>query len=146
MAFATRNLATWIYPSLPHSTGQTLTSSLPSKVTSDYAPFQLWDTSQGLCSYVRGMLCQKAIMVGIGVGQEVRWLSFARPDLAEKPVSQLHIVPTPGRHTDRGAVPLLHAGFHRDAGRDCVCLLPGRGAGQPCQAVAAFCRLHQQRR
>lgn len=41
-------------------------------MTPDYLAFQTWDTTQALCSYVRGMLCQKAIMTGIGVGQEVR--------------------------------------------------------------------------
>eukprot|EP00192_Tetraselmis_astigmatica_P004779 CAMPEP_0117697722 /NCGR_PEP_ID=MMETSP0804-20121206/29390_1 /TAXON_ID=1074897 /ORGANISM="Tetraselmis astigmatica, Strain CCMP880" /LENGTH=493 /DNA_ID=CAMNT_0005512011 /DNA_START=334 /DNA_END=1815 /DNA_ORIENTATION=- len=40
------------------------------QVTPDYTTFQIWDTCQALCSYVRGMLCQKALMVGIGVGSE----------------------------------------------------------------------------
>ena len=36
------------------------------------AAFQLWDTVQGLSSYVRGMLSSQAILVGVGVGKEVR--------------------------------------------------------------------------
>eukprot|EP00951_Prasinocladus_malaysianus_P050004 scaffold675891_cov60-Prasinocladus_malaysianus.AAC.1 len=47
-----------------------LPKGYPDSVSPDYAAFQLWDTGQALCSYVRGMLCQKAIMIGIGVGQE----------------------------------------------------------------------------
>ena len=45
-------------------------------MTADYASFQLWDTSQALCSYVRGMLCHKAMLAGIGVGKEVRRKTF----------------------------------------------------------------------
>mmetsp|Transcript_46548 Transcript_46548/g.118804 ORF Transcript_46548/g.118804 Transcript_46548/m.118804 type:complete len:467 (-) Transcript_46548:50-1450(-) len=47
-----------------------LPEGFPDSVTPDYLAFQTWDTAQALCSYVRGMLCQKAIMTGIGVGQE----------------------------------------------------------------------------
>jgi len=65
-----------------HSTaGRQLTSSLssaiayaflpsgyPTSVTADYLPFQIWDTIQGLSSYVRGMLSTHAMLTGIGVG------------------------------------------------------------------------------
>jgi hypothetical protein len=40
----------------------------PASVTADYAPFQLYDSIQGLCSYLRGMLCTQAVMTGLGVG------------------------------------------------------------------------------
>ena len=33
--------------------------------------FQLWDSTQALCSYVRGMLTSQAILAGIGVGEQV---------------------------------------------------------------------------
>ena len=36
------------------------------------AGFQVWDTVQAICSYVRGMLSSQAIMHGIGVGQAVQ--------------------------------------------------------------------------
>lgn len=35
---------------------------------SDYLAFQWWDTIQGLCSYVRGVLCSNALFTGVGVG------------------------------------------------------------------------------
>ena len=34
------------------------------------AGFQLWDSVQALCSYVRGMLTSQAMLVGIGLGKE----------------------------------------------------------------------------
>ncbi|GAB4822234.1 hypothetical protein N2152v2_009280 [Parachlorella kessleri] len=42
----------------------------PDSVSADYLAFQLWDTVQGLSSYVRGMLSSQAILVGVGVGKE----------------------------------------------------------------------------
>ena len=35
----------------------------------DYVAFQAWDAAQGLCSYVRGMLVQAALLEGLGVGR-----------------------------------------------------------------------------
>ena len=35
----------------------------------DYVAFQVWDAAQGLCSYVRGMLVQVALLEGLGVGR-----------------------------------------------------------------------------
>ncbi len=29
---------------------------------------QIWDTVQAMCSYLRGMLCTQAILLGVGVG------------------------------------------------------------------------------
>jgi hypothetical protein len=47
-----------------------LPQDYPNSVPCDYASFQLWDTLQGFCSYVRGMLTSHALMKGIGVGEE----------------------------------------------------------------------------
>ena len=44
----------------------------PDSVTPDYLGFQVWDSTQALMSYVRGMLCSQAIMTGIGVGEQAR--------------------------------------------------------------------------
>ncbi len=35
----------------------------------DYLAFQSWDAAQGLCSYVRGMLVNAALLEGLGVGR-----------------------------------------------------------------------------
>ena len=35
-----------------------------------HAGFQVWDSVQALCSYVRGMLTSQAMLVGIGLGKE----------------------------------------------------------------------------
>ena len=40
----------------------------PYSVTSDYLMYQLYDSLQGLCSYIRGMLTSHAMLVGVGVG------------------------------------------------------------------------------
>ncbi|CEO99831.1 unnamed protein product (mitochondrion) [Plasmodiophora brassicae] len=40
----------------------------PQSVTPDYATFQVWDTVQGLCSYLRSILCQQSLFAGLGVG------------------------------------------------------------------------------
>jgi hypothetical protein len=37
-------------------------------VSSDYLPYQFWDSLQGLSSYVRGMLAGQALLAGVGVG------------------------------------------------------------------------------
>ncbi|XP_057962673.1 protein root UVB sensitive 3 isoform X2 [Malania oleifera] len=42
----------------------------PSSVTPDYAPFQLWDSLQGLSTYVRTMLSTQALLSAIGVGEK----------------------------------------------------------------------------
>ncbi|EIE25577.1 DUF647-domain-containing protein [Coccomyxa subellipsoidea C-169] len=47
-----------------------LPDGYPDAVTSDYVGFQIWDSIQALCSYVRGMICSNAILTGIGVGKQ----------------------------------------------------------------------------
>ncbi|XP_034700142.1 protein root UVB sensitive 3 isoform X1 [Vitis riparia] len=42
----------------------------PSSVTPDYAPFQLWDSLQGLSTYIRTMLSTQALLSAIGVGEK----------------------------------------------------------------------------
>lgn len=41
----------------------------PHTVTEDYLEFQIYDTIQAMCSYLRGILCTQAILVGVGVGK-----------------------------------------------------------------------------
>eukprot|EP01084_Bolivina_argentea_P185532 319930_1 len=41
----------------------------PSSVTSDYGIFQICDTIQALCSYLRGLLTTRSTLIGIGVGK-----------------------------------------------------------------------------
>uniref|UniRef100_A0A0D9VR67 DUF647 domain-containing protein n=1 Tax=Leersia perrieri TaxID=77586 RepID=A0A0D9VR67_9ORYZ len=46
-------------------------SSLTSRsVTPDYVPFQMWDTLQGLSTYIRAMLSTQALLGAIGVGEK----------------------------------------------------------------------------
>lgn len=40
----------------------------PYSVTSDYINYQYYDTLQGLCSYLRGILCTQAVLTGLGIG------------------------------------------------------------------------------
>ncbi|KAJ9174163.1 hypothetical protein P3X46_017221 [Hevea brasiliensis] len=42
----------------------------PSSVTSDYVPFQVWDSLQGLSTYIRTMLSTQALLSAIGVGEK----------------------------------------------------------------------------
>ncbi|KAK4278343.1 hypothetical protein QN277_016201 [Acacia crassicarpa] len=42
----------------------------PSSVTSDYVPFQMWDSLQGLSTYIRTMLSTQALLSAIGVGEK----------------------------------------------------------------------------
>lgn len=42
----------------------------PSSVTPDYAPFQIWDSLQGLSTYIRMMLSTQALLGAIGVGEK----------------------------------------------------------------------------
>ncbi|XP_019247345.1 PREDICTED: protein root UVB sensitive 3 isoform X2 [Nicotiana attenuata] len=42
----------------------------PSSVTPDYVPFQVWDSLQGLSTYVRMMLSTQALLSAIGVGEK----------------------------------------------------------------------------
>ncbi|XP_024193128.1 protein root UVB sensitive 3 isoform X2 [Rosa chinensis] len=42
----------------------------PSSVTPDYVPFQMWDSLQGLSTYIRMMLSTQALLGAIGVGEK----------------------------------------------------------------------------
>ncbi|XVE74344.1 hypothetical protein DITRI_Ditri12bG0009600 [Diplodiscus trichospermus] len=42
----------------------------PGSVTPDYVPFQVWDSLQGLSTYVRMMLSTQALLSAIGVGEK----------------------------------------------------------------------------
>ncbi|CAD7965011.1 unnamed protein product [Amoebophrya sp. A120] len=42
----------------------------PHSVGEEYLEFQVYDSLQGLCSYLRGVLCTKALLEGAGVGGE----------------------------------------------------------------------------
>ncbi|CAA6667359.1 unnamed protein product [Spirodela intermedia] len=42
----------------------------PDSVTSDYLPFQIWDSLQGLSTYIRSMLSTQALLSAIGVGEK----------------------------------------------------------------------------
>ncbi|KAL0386028.1 UNVERIFIED_CONTAM: protein root UVB sensitive 3 [Sesamum radiatum] len=42
----------------------------PSSVTRDYVPFQVWDSLQGLSTYMRTMLSTQALLSAIGVGDK----------------------------------------------------------------------------
>ncbi|KAI5678899.1 hypothetical protein M9H77_09849 [Catharanthus roseus] len=41
----------------------------PGSVTPDYVPFQIWDSLQGLSTYIRTMLSTQALLSAIGVGE-----------------------------------------------------------------------------
>jgi len=45
-----------------------LPAGFPDSVAPEYATFQAYDTLQGLCSYLRGVLSTAAILEGLGVG------------------------------------------------------------------------------
>ncbi|CAA0825548.1 Protein root UVB sensitive 3 [Striga hermonthica] len=42
----------------------------PGSVTPDYVPFQIWDSLQGLSTYIRTMLSTQALLSAIGVGEK----------------------------------------------------------------------------
>ncbi|GLU09544.1 hypothetical protein SLE2022_263990 [Rubroshorea leprosula] len=42
----------------------------PRSVTPDYVPFQVWDSLQGLSTYIRTMLSTQALLSAIGVGEK----------------------------------------------------------------------------
>lgn len=46
-----------------------LPEGFPNSVTSDYLPFQIWDSLQGLSTYIRCMLSTQALLSAIGVGE-----------------------------------------------------------------------------
>eukprot|EP01018_Ginkgo_biloba_P006222 Gb_26344 [translate_table: standard] len=46
-----------------------LPEGFPNSVTPDYMPFQIWDSLQGLSTYIRCMLSTQALLSAIGVGE-----------------------------------------------------------------------------
>ncbi|RDX83585.1 Protein root UVB sensitive 3, partial [Mucuna pruriens] len=50
--------------------GARFTHGFPSSVTADYVPFQIWDSLQGLSTYIRTMLSTQALLSAIGVGEK----------------------------------------------------------------------------
>lgn len=55
-----------------------LPKGFPSSVTSDYIPYQFWDTVQALASSLTAVLSTAAILKGAGVGNEVRTIFYIR--------------------------------------------------------------------
>ena len=52
-----------------HGLGRALLpEGYPGSVAPDYLEFQAWDTLQGVCSYVRGVLTSRTMLVAAGVG------------------------------------------------------------------------------
>ncbi|KAH9772397.1 protein root UVB sensitive 3 [Citrus sinensis] len=47
-----------------------LRHGFPGSVTPDYVPFQVWDSLQGLSTYIRTMLSTQALLSAIGVGEK----------------------------------------------------------------------------
>lgn len=54
-----------------------LPEGYPSSVSKDYFSYQIWDTLQALCSSVTGVLSNKAILQGMGVGNAEATVSGA---------------------------------------------------------------------
>ncbi|KAL5209195.1 hypothetical protein ABZP36_004818 [Zizania latifolia] len=50
--------------------GAFVPEGFPGSVTPDYVPFQMWDTLQGLSTYIRSMLSTQALLGAIGVGEK----------------------------------------------------------------------------
>lgn len=50
--------------------GAFVPEGFPGSVTQDYVPFQMWDTLQGLSTYIRAMLSTQALLGAIGVGEQ----------------------------------------------------------------------------
>ncbi|XP_062210345.1 protein root UVB sensitive 3 [Phragmites australis] len=50
--------------------GAFVPEGFPGSVTPDYVPFQMWDTLQGLSTYIRAMLSTQALLGAIGVGEQ----------------------------------------------------------------------------
>ena len=49
------------------------------RVRSEYWEYQRWDSLQGLCSYVRGVLSTSAVLEASGVGKEGASAAAASP-------------------------------------------------------------------
>eukprot|EP01050_Picozoa_sp_SAG11_P003407 SAG11_NODE_192_length_12931_cov_5.747682_1_plen_120_part_00 len=42
----------------------------PTHCAEEYLAYQMWDTIQAMCSYLRGVLATQALLEGVGVGKE----------------------------------------------------------------------------
>uniref|UniRef100_M4BWZ3 Uncharacterized protein n=1 Tax=Hyaloperonospora arabidopsidis (strain Emoy2) TaxID=559515 RepID=M4BWZ3_HYAAE len=47
-----------------------LPAGYPNSVSEDYVSFQLWDTIQAMCSYLRGVLATQSVLQSVGVGND----------------------------------------------------------------------------
>ena len=47
-----------------------LPKGYPESVSPDYLSYQLWDTLQGLMSYLKGVICTLSFLRGLGVGSD----------------------------------------------------------------------------
>lgn len=47
-----------------------LPAGYPDSVSEDYLTFQLWDTTQAMCSYLRGVLATQSVLQSVGVGDD----------------------------------------------------------------------------
>ncbi|CAI5735650.1 unnamed protein product [Hyaloperonospora brassicae] len=47
-----------------------LPAGYPDSVSDDYVRFQLWDTTQAMCSYLRGVLATQSVLQSVGVGDD----------------------------------------------------------------------------
>lgn len=59
-----------------------LPDGFPASVSQDYVSYQIYDSIQGLSSYVRGMLSNQSILIGLGVGKETSSVVSASLSLA----------------------------------------------------------------
>eukprot|EP00698_Gefionella_okellyi_P008688 TRINITY_DN2167_c0_g1_i1.p1 TRINITY_DN2167_c0_g1~~TRINITY_DN2167_c0_g1_i1.p1 ORF type:complete len:406 (+),score=96.07 TRINITY_DN2167_c0_g1_i1:1718-2935(+) len=66
--FTIKQTRTTTFLSLNRLRNLFLPKGYPASVTADYARFQLWDTVQAMCSYLRGALCMQALFKAMGVG------------------------------------------------------------------------------
>jgi hypothetical protein len=58
-----------IFPSFRNVVFKTfLPNSYPSSVRSEYLQYQLWDSVQGISSYLRSVLTTRSVLSGAGVG------------------------------------------------------------------------------
>ncbi|MDP2437821.1 MAG: RUS1 family protein [archaeon] len=54
-----------------------LPEGYPHSVSADYARYQLFDSLQAFCSSVTGLLAHRAVLQGVGVGNELATVSSA---------------------------------------------------------------------
>lgn len=47
-----------------------LPAGYPDSVSEDYLAFQIWDTLQAVCSYLRGVLATQSVLQSVGVGND----------------------------------------------------------------------------